>query len=293
MNPAEGYVDVPGARLGYRLAGAGPGPLLVFENGWGASYEYWVRLEALLAPHARLLFYNRGGIGGSSLDAPQTVAGVSEQLAGLLAALKVAETVVLVGHSYGGLVCAVHAAQKPQLLRALIELDPTPDSADALLDGQMKLVERVGRLTLLCARLSIPDPLFGATGKLLPAPHGRRMVERSFRSAASMRGALRELALLGELRAAAARGDGGRPHLILGAGRATVPSGLLARLLGRNAAQRAEEVMQRVREQHRRRIATCRNGSWETLPHDHGQLVFSAAGAQDAAERILRFVRGR
>ena len=63
----EGFAEVPGARLRYRLAGTQTSraqyPLLVFENGWGASYEYWAWVERALAPHVRMLFYDRAGKG--------------------------------------------------------------------------------------------------------------------------------------------------------------------------------------------------------------------------------------
>jgi hypothetical protein len=135
--------------------------------------------------------------------------------------------------------------------------------------------------------------MFSATGKLLPAPHGQRMVEHSFGSAASMRAARVELELRVPLCAAvAAGGDGDRPHLIVSADRVSDMGGSwLGKLLSRGAAQRTRGVMQRVQEQHRRRAAACRNAAWETLPHHHGGLVFSEDGAQDCAARILRFAR--
>jgi pimeloyl-ACP methyl ester carboxylesterase len=288
----ERFADVPGARLRYRLAGTPTAlPLLVFENGWGASYECWARLEPLLAPHARLLFYNRAGVGGSICSGPQTVPGLSAQLAGLLAALKIHKPVILVGHSYGGLMCAVHAAQKPWLLRALVELDPTPDCADPMGDQQLKMAVWLGRLALLCARLGIPDPFFSIAGKLLPPPHGKTLVERSFGSAQSLRAALEELKLLDGLRAAVAGGDGDRPHLILSAGRPAELSGVLRAVVSRGVAERPRMLMDRTQEQHRNRAGRCRSGSWETLPHDHGGLVFSERGAKDSAARTLRFVR--
>lgn len=63
----EGFVNLDGANLAYRLSGhASALPPVVFENGWSASYQQWTLLEPLLAPHTQLLFYDRAGIGGSA-----------------------------------------------------------------------------------------------------------------------------------------------------------------------------------------------------------------------------------
>ena len=75
-------------------------PVIVFENGWSASYHYWIWVERELAPHARLLFYNRAGIGGSTLEAPKSARSLSDQFEAMLAALGIETPIVVVGQSY-------------------------------------------------------------------------------------------------------------------------------------------------------------------------------------------------
>eukprot|EP00456_Euglypha_rotunda_P039421 TRINITY_DN30377_c0_g1_i8.p2 TRINITY_DN30377_c0_g1~~TRINITY_DN30377_c0_g1_i8.p2 ORF type:complete len:142 (+),score=38.74 TRINITY_DN30377_c0_g1_i8:425-850(+) len=108
---SEGIVEVPGGSVRYRRLMAASGPTLVFENGWAASHEQWAWVERELVGHANLLFYSHAGIGGGTLSRTQSPGGLSRQFAALLDALNIRQKVVLVGHSFGGLLCALHAAQ--------------------------------------------------------------------------------------------------------------------------------------------------------------------------------------
>ena len=282
-------IEVPGASLRYRLCGTPSAlPLLVFENGWGASFEQWTWIEGLLAPQTRLLFYDRAGIGGSRLQAPQTVAGLSAGFAALLQALNVDTPVVVVGHSYGGLMGSLHVAQQPQRVRALVQVDATPDRDEATIDAQLDMLRIVGSLSIGLARLGLPNPVFGSAGRMLPAPEGRQMMRRSFSNVASLRAGMAEFALLRGIRAAIAAQPVGCPALILSADRATEAKGLLARLVPPHKARTLIALMQ---SQHRHKAAQAAPGEWDALPHDHGALVFDQAGAQATATRLMRFVR--
>jgi pimeloyl-ACP methyl ester carboxylesterase len=117
---------LPARCCSIRRAGIDKGPLLVFENGWSASHHHWAWVERKLAPHAQLLFYDRAGIGRSVATAPLTVAGLSRHFIEMLQVLEIREPVIVVGHSYGGLIGALHVAQQPQAVRALIQLDASP-----------------------------------------------------------------------------------------------------------------------------------------------------------------------
>src|SRR3546814_9400910 len=60
----EGHATVPGGVLKYRLTGpATAANVVVFENGWSAPFPYAMWLEQALAPHVRVLSYDRAGIG--------------------------------------------------------------------------------------------------------------------------------------------------------------------------------------------------------------------------------------
>src|SRR3546814_12676889 len=69
----EGHATVPGGVLKYRLTGpATAANVVVFENGWSAPFPYAMWLEQALAPHVRVLSYDRAGIGDSRSPAAMT-----------------------------------------------------------------------------------------------------------------------------------------------------------------------------------------------------------------------------
>src|SRR3546814_19962291 len=74
----EGHATVPGGVLKYRLTGpATAANVVVFENGWSAPFPYAMWLEQALAPHVRVLSYDRPGIGDSRRPAALTPAGLT------------------------------------------------------------------------------------------------------------------------------------------------------------------------------------------------------------------------
>jgi pimeloyl-ACP methyl ester carboxylesterase len=289
----EGLAEVPTARLRFRMAGTQTRhPLLVFENGWGASYEYWAWVEQALARQARMLFYDRAGIGGSgsTQSGPQSTTALTAQMVALLSVLGVTERVVVVGHSYGGLIGCLHAIQQPGSLRAVIGLDPSPDQSDPVLDKAMQMVHPLAKLAILCARLGVPDPIFCPASKRLPQPEGRLLVERSFGSAPSLRAAVEELNLFKDIKATLAGAKTELPHLIVSAGQTSELKGWVRRVLA--PPEKARLVIERMKGMHQKRVVLSKHGVWEELPHDHGGLVFYERGASDSAARILEFLDG-
>src|SRR5919206_2191398 len=62
---SEGYVDVPGGRVWYRIAGGGAGmPLLCLHGGPGFCHDYIERL-AELGDERPVVFYDQLGCGRS------------------------------------------------------------------------------------------------------------------------------------------------------------------------------------------------------------------------------------
>ncbi|MDP9142764.1 MAG: alpha/beta hydrolase [Pseudomonadota bacterium] len=286
----DGTVRVPGGELRYRLTGTPSSlPTLVFENGWGASFEQWAWVEAELASTTRLLLYDRAGIGGSTSAEPQTASALTTQLLALLAALRI-EKPIVVGHSYGGLMCALHAAQAPAALHAIVQVDNTPECADPLIDRQLGAVGAIAHLSILCARLGIRNPLFAPAAKLLPAAAGSAMMAHSFASASSLRAALHELRIISSIRASIAKGERPVPRLVISAAAPSIErSGVISRLLA--SPEKARAVQERMHQLHRLQAAAP-GGRCEELPYTHGDLVFTQAGAKATAARIRELVVG-
>jgi pimeloyl-ACP methyl ester carboxylesterase len=105
----------------------GPGePLVIFQNGLGATMETWDAVIQQVARFAAVLAYDRPGIGESDGDgSPLTVARVSQHLEQLLSVLTAPPPYVLVGHSWGGPLIQHYAAEHPEDVVGLVLVDPT------------------------------------------------------------------------------------------------------------------------------------------------------------------------
>ena len=120
--------DVQVQRVGYALHAEQNGEgqtVVVFESGFGQGAGAWKDVIAELAADCTCVAYARAGLGTSGTDGkPKRVA---EHLADLLAVVDTVardRKVVLVGHSYGGLLATEFARLYPERLQAVVLVDP-------------------------------------------------------------------------------------------------------------------------------------------------------------------------
>ena len=125
--PREGFIQVPGGRVWYRIVGSGPKtPLLVLHGGPGSSSLYLRPLEAL-ADERPVVFYDQ--LGGGRSDRPTdstlwTTDRFVEELARVREALGLKE-VHLFGHSWGTILAAEYMfTRHPTGVRSLILAGP-------------------------------------------------------------------------------------------------------------------------------------------------------------------------
>lgn len=286
-NAIEGEADVPGGTLRYRLSGPPDASrCVVFENGWGASFPYALRLEAALSQRMRVVCYDRAGIGESRRTVPLTTAMLTQHLLALLKHLKIDGPVTVAGHSHGGLMAALHAAQAPSEVRAIVQIDPTPEFADPYFDRLVGVVKLMARFSLACARWGLREPLFSANAANLPPEAAQRLL-RSCCTPASMRAAIEELKLLPATRAAIGMNAKSCPRLVISAANTRPAQGRLQQRLGADAAaRRTVDLMQGMA---RRQAALNAASRWQALPYDHGGLVTDPAGAADVADLVFAF----
>ncbi|MBF6023445.1 alpha/beta hydrolase [Lysobacter niastensis] len=123
--PAAG---VQVARKGYSLQAEqqGQGPVtVVFESGFGQGAGVWKDTIASLGADCTCIAYARAGLGKSGTDgAPKTIEQHLQDLNAVMDTLAPNRKVVLVGHSYGGLLATEFARQHPQRLLGLVLVDP-------------------------------------------------------------------------------------------------------------------------------------------------------------------------
>jgi pimeloyl-ACP methyl ester carboxylesterase len=147
-----------GSRLFLRQAGIGR-PTVVFEAGIGASSLNWRHIQQPLDGAAAAFSYDRAGLGWSGVRCtartPSVVAG---ELHELLERAGVQPPLVLVGHSYGGLVMRRFALLYPREVASVVLIDPMRPEEWPPFNPAMKANLNIG--CRLCA-VAIPIAHFG------------------------------------------------------------------------------------------------------------------------------------
>lgn len=288
----EANAPVPGGVLKYRLAGsANTGDVVVFESGWTAPFPYAVWLEEALAPHMRVLSYDRAGVGDSRSTAPLTAEGMTQQLAALLESLGIRQPVVVAGHSYGGLIGALHAAQAPAMVRGIVQIDPTPEFNNDFIDPSLRTLPSIARFLQLCAVLKIDGPLFLNLAKELPPEIFARVKRNPGWLVRSFNGAIAEIRLLDGIRRIVTASEAAQqcPRLVISGDPAQAPDSWLRKLLMND--EKARKYWDAVRELHQRQASLNDASRWMRLPYNHVSLVTDRASANEVASNILDFIR--
>ena len=123
MNSWEAGVDARRRVVWQAEVGAGESAV-VLEAGMNCGAASWQRVIPLLAPHVRVVAYDRAGIGGSD-PAPglATIDRQLDDLASVVTGLR-AGPCVLAGHSWGGVLVQMLALRRPDLVAGLVLVDP-------------------------------------------------------------------------------------------------------------------------------------------------------------------------
>ena len=110
--------------------------VVIFEGGFGQGAETWDPVLKKLPKEYKIITYTRPSL--TSPDAkPTTVAEDVDYLINLVEANQ-GEDVILVGHSYGGLVVSEVALQNPELIDGVVLLEPA-------VRGQRQLFKAIDR----------------------------------------------------------------------------------------------------------------------------------------------------
>ncbi len=126
-------IDVGGYRLQVQRTGAS-GRTVVFLSGLGEPQATWKTIPASVREFARVVTYDRAGVGGSdAAPGPRTAAAVADELRTLLDALDISGRVVLVGHSLGALHMQHFAQRHPGRVAGLVFVDGTPAALTQLI----------------------------------------------------------------------------------------------------------------------------------------------------------------
>ena len=119
------FLDIAGGRIAYEVAGEGAGgPLVVLAHGMGDNRQAWRFLIPELAEAGyRVAAADLRGHGESSTGWPSyTRTDTANDLLALISHL--GGPAVIVGHSFSGGSATITAAQSPELVSAVVEIDP-------------------------------------------------------------------------------------------------------------------------------------------------------------------------
>ncbi|MGD8922365.1 MAG: proline iminopeptidase-family hydrolase [Candidatus Zixiibacteriota bacterium] len=151
LKPGEGYVEVPGGRVWYRVVGEGTGtPLLVLHGGSGVP-SYYLKPLAGIGVDRPVVFYDQLGCGHSDKISDTSLFTIDhylKELAAVRRALGLNE-VDIYGHSWGAMLAVDYMLTKPDGVRALVLASPSLDmerwvrDADSLLTTLPDSVQEV------------------------------------------------------------------------------------------------------------------------------------------------------
>lgn len=126
LSPGEGYVEVDGGRVWYRIVGSGrETPLLLLHGGPGAPSYYLGSLDRVAAERP-VIFYDQLGAGRSDRPADLSLWRMDRFIAELVAVREALglDEVHLYGHSWGAMLALDYMMTEPDGVRSLILASP-------------------------------------------------------------------------------------------------------------------------------------------------------------------------
>jgi proline iminopeptidase len=147
LSPGEHNVVLNGVRLWYKVAGrprAGQAPLLYLHGGPGYnSYSFEKTIGARMEMNALVIYLDERGSGRSERpwDNNYQMSTLVADVEALRATLGV-ESLVPMGHSFGGSIALEYAARYPQHVQKLIIVDGAADMPTALGEWRSQLEQQ-------------------------------------------------------------------------------------------------------------------------------------------------------
>jgi len=144
--PTGRLVDIGGYKLHIDAAGTGK-PTVVLIAGAGDFSFDWCLVQPGVARFTRVASYDRAGLAWSDLGpTPRTMKQDAFELHLLLKKASLPAPYVLVGHSVGGLIARVYAADYPDEVAGVVLVDSTHEDTTLMLQGKLVRVRSTAQV---------------------------------------------------------------------------------------------------------------------------------------------------
>ena len=143
----------------------------MFESGLGLSRLLWANVAHLLAKAGyRTISYDRSGLGRSPAATERSLEALVADLEQVVRAYA-PQGAIIVGHSYGGIMARLLTARQPQLVKALVLVDPSSEFVGGQIGPLGKRLEALFDSAITFSRdlKLLPIFLMAAGYKHLPA----------------------------------------------------------------------------------------------------------------------------
>ncbi|MFO1350559.1 MAG: alpha/beta hydrolase [Gammaproteobacteria bacterium] len=138
-------------------------PSVILEAGLGGTSLDWVYILPGVAQFTRVCSYDRAGYGWSDASpSPRTSEVIAAELDELLETAHVRKPYLMVGHSFGGLITRLFAAQHPEKIIGIVLIDATHEAQDQrFAKGQVntQITPRPERNFVIANYYQVPDAL--------------------------------------------------------------------------------------------------------------------------------------
>jgi pimeloyl-ACP methyl ester carboxylesterase len=127
------FLEANGLRYAYRRFGNGSGlPLLCLQHFTGTLDNWDPAVTDPLASGREVILFDNAGVGRSSGDVPETIAGMTEHSMAFLDGLGI-KTCDVLGFSLGGMIAQRMAQDRPSIVRRMILVGTAPRGGEDIM----------------------------------------------------------------------------------------------------------------------------------------------------------------